>query len=253
MNENPYGNGTAIFTRDGGAARQFQFEVQAGMVGINVPIPVPVAYYSFGGWKASCSSATGTSTGPRGSISTRARRSSPRAGPTRPRRRSTSASRRSQPLTRWRLRGVRRARARRRNRALDELPAAGFADESVVLDDDVPAHEDDFPASPAPPCPRRGCSPTASGGSRPRSSPASPDRRRRDRRRSRRRPCPCAGRGRTAWPGSSRAARPSGSARCAPSRTPNSWIICSRFSSPGPPFGIWGSRSDPASFCPLKR
>jgi len=53
VNDNPYGNGTAIFTRDGGAARQFQFEVQAGMVGINVPIPVPVAYYSFGGWKAS--------------------------------------------------------------------------------------------------------------------------------------------------------------------------------------------------------
>jgi malonate-semialdehyde dehydrogenase (acetylating) / methylmalonate-semialdehyde dehydrogenase len=53
VNENPYGNGTAIFTRDGGVARQFQFEAQAGMVGINVPIPVPVAYYSFGGWKAS--------------------------------------------------------------------------------------------------------------------------------------------------------------------------------------------------------
>ena len=53
VNENPYGNGTAIFTRDGGVARRFQFEVQAGMVGINVPIPVPVAYYSFGGWKAS--------------------------------------------------------------------------------------------------------------------------------------------------------------------------------------------------------
>ena len=53
INANPYGNGTAIFTRDGGAARQFQFEVNAGMVGINVPIPVPVAYYSFGGWKAS--------------------------------------------------------------------------------------------------------------------------------------------------------------------------------------------------------
>jgi malonate-semialdehyde dehydrogenase (acetylating)/methylmalonate-semialdehyde dehydrogenase len=53
VNENPYGNGTAIFTRDGGVARQFQFEVQAGMVGINVPIPVPVAYYSFGGWKSS--------------------------------------------------------------------------------------------------------------------------------------------------------------------------------------------------------
>jgi malonate-semialdehyde dehydrogenase (acetylating)/methylmalonate-semialdehyde dehydrogenase len=53
VNENPYGNGTALFTRDGGVARQFQFDVQAGMVGINVPIPVPVAYYSFGGWKNS--------------------------------------------------------------------------------------------------------------------------------------------------------------------------------------------------------
>jgi malonate-semialdehyde dehydrogenase (acetylating)/methylmalonate-semialdehyde dehydrogenase len=53
VNDNPYGNGTAIFTRDGGAARRFQFEVNAGMVGINVPIPVPVAYYSFGGWKNS--------------------------------------------------------------------------------------------------------------------------------------------------------------------------------------------------------
>jgi len=53
INDHPYGNGTAIFTRDGGAARQFQFDVEAGMVGINVPIPVPVAYYSFGGWKAS--------------------------------------------------------------------------------------------------------------------------------------------------------------------------------------------------------
>ena len=52
-NEHPYGNGVAIFTRDGGAARQFQFEVEAGMVGVNVPIPVPVAYHSFGGWKAS--------------------------------------------------------------------------------------------------------------------------------------------------------------------------------------------------------
>ncbi|MDY7086824.1 MAG: CoA-acylating methylmalonate-semialdehyde dehydrogenase [Actinomycetota bacterium] len=53
INDNEYGNGTAIFTRDGGAARQFQFDVNAGMVGVNVPIPVPVAYYSFGGWKAS--------------------------------------------------------------------------------------------------------------------------------------------------------------------------------------------------------
>jgi malonate-semialdehyde dehydrogenase (acetylating)/methylmalonate-semialdehyde dehydrogenase len=53
VNDNPYGNGVAIFTRDGGAARRFQFEVQAGMVGVNVAIPVPVAYYSFGGWKSS--------------------------------------------------------------------------------------------------------------------------------------------------------------------------------------------------------
>jgi malonate-semialdehyde dehydrogenase (acetylating)/methylmalonate-semialdehyde dehydrogenase len=53
INDNPYGNGTAIFTRDGGAARQFQFEVEVGMVGINVAIPVPVSYYSFGGWKSS--------------------------------------------------------------------------------------------------------------------------------------------------------------------------------------------------------
>ena len=53
VNANEYGNGTAIFTRDGGAARQYQFDVNVGMVGINVPIPVPVAYYSFGGWKAS--------------------------------------------------------------------------------------------------------------------------------------------------------------------------------------------------------
>jgi len=53
INSNRYANGTAIFTRDGGAARQFQFDVEVGMVGINVPIPVPVAYYSFGGWKSS--------------------------------------------------------------------------------------------------------------------------------------------------------------------------------------------------------
>jgi malonate-semialdehyde dehydrogenase (acetylating)/methylmalonate-semialdehyde dehydrogenase len=53
VNSNQYANGVAIFTRDGGAAREFQFDVEVGMVGINVPIPVPVAYYSFGGWKAS--------------------------------------------------------------------------------------------------------------------------------------------------------------------------------------------------------
>jgi len=53
INEHQYGNGTAIFTNDGGAARRFQNEVQVGMIGINVPIPVPTAYYSFGGWKNS--------------------------------------------------------------------------------------------------------------------------------------------------------------------------------------------------------
>ncbi|WP_432988519.1 CoA-acylating methylmalonate-semialdehyde dehydrogenase [Dactylosporangium sp. CA-233914] len=53
VNDNEYGNGTAIFTRDGGAARQFQYDVICGMVGVNVPVPVPVAYYSFGGWKSS--------------------------------------------------------------------------------------------------------------------------------------------------------------------------------------------------------
>ncbi len=53
INASEFANGTAIFTRDGGAARQFQFDIEVGMVGINVPIPVPVSYYSFGGWKNS--------------------------------------------------------------------------------------------------------------------------------------------------------------------------------------------------------
>jgi malonate-semialdehyde dehydrogenase (acetylating) / methylmalonate-semialdehyde dehydrogenase len=53
VNANPYGNGTAIFTRDGGAARRYERDVQVGMVGVNVPIPVPVAWHSFGGWKSS--------------------------------------------------------------------------------------------------------------------------------------------------------------------------------------------------------
>jgi len=53
VNASPYGNGTAIFTNDGGAARRYQHEVEVGMIGVNVPIPVPMAYYSFGGWKAS--------------------------------------------------------------------------------------------------------------------------------------------------------------------------------------------------------
>jgi malonate-semialdehyde dehydrogenase (acetylating)/methylmalonate-semialdehyde dehydrogenase len=53
INANPYGNGTAVFTNDGGAARKFQNEIQVGMVGVNVPIPVPLSFYSFGGWKDS--------------------------------------------------------------------------------------------------------------------------------------------------------------------------------------------------------
>ncbi len=53
INRSPYGNGTAIFTNDGGAARRYQHEIEVGMVGVNVPIPVPVAYHSFGGWKDS--------------------------------------------------------------------------------------------------------------------------------------------------------------------------------------------------------
>jgi malonate-semialdehyde dehydrogenase (acetylating)/methylmalonate-semialdehyde dehydrogenase len=53
IESNPWGNGAAIFTRDGGAARRFQEDADAGMVGINVPIPVPVGYHSFGGWKDS--------------------------------------------------------------------------------------------------------------------------------------------------------------------------------------------------------
>jgi malonate-semialdehyde dehydrogenase (acetylating)/methylmalonate-semialdehyde dehydrogenase len=53
INANPYGNGTAVFTNDGGAARKFTNEIEVGMVGVNVPIPVPLSFYSFGGWKDS--------------------------------------------------------------------------------------------------------------------------------------------------------------------------------------------------------
>jgi malonate-semialdehyde dehydrogenase (acetylating)/methylmalonate-semialdehyde dehydrogenase len=53
INDHEYGNGTAIFTRDGDAARDFSHKIQVGMVGINVPIPVPMAFHSFGGWKRS--------------------------------------------------------------------------------------------------------------------------------------------------------------------------------------------------------
>ncbi len=53
INDHPYANGTAIFTNDGQAAREFATHVQVGMVGVNIPIPVPMAYYSFGGWRRS--------------------------------------------------------------------------------------------------------------------------------------------------------------------------------------------------------
>jgi malonate-semialdehyde dehydrogenase (acetylating)/methylmalonate-semialdehyde dehydrogenase len=53
INEHEFGNGTAIFTRDGDAAREFAHDIKVGMVGINVPIPVPMAFHSFGGWKSS--------------------------------------------------------------------------------------------------------------------------------------------------------------------------------------------------------
>jgi malonate-semialdehyde dehydrogenase (acetylating)/methylmalonate-semialdehyde dehydrogenase len=65
IRDNPFGNGAAIFTRDGGAARQFQRDADAGMVGINVPIPVPVGYHSFGGWNDSAFGDT-TMYGPEG-------------------------------------------------------------------------------------------------------------------------------------------------------------------------------------------
>ncbi len=59
INSHEYGNGTAIFTRDGDAAREFADKIEVGMVGVNVPIPVPVAYHSFGGWKRSAFGAHG--------------------------------------------------------------------------------------------------------------------------------------------------------------------------------------------------
>ena len=97
VNENEFGNGMAIFTRDGGAARQFEFDVDAGMVGVNVPIPVPVGTFSSAAGRTPCS-ATPTCTGRTASGSTRGARWSPPAGRTRPPRSSTSGSRRSTKL-----------------------------------------------------------------------------------------------------------------------------------------------------------
>ncbi len=82
VNSSPYGNGTAIFTASGEAARIYTEEIQVGMVGVNVPIPVPVGYYSFGGWKDSLFG-DHHAHGPEGSASTPAPRPSRPAGPTR--------------------------------------------------------------------------------------------------------------------------------------------------------------------------
>ncbi len=81
VNDHEYGNGTAIFTRDGDVARVFSSKVKAGMVGVNVPIPVPMAFHSFGGWKRSCS-ATTTCTVPKACASTRGSRRSRARWPT---------------------------------------------------------------------------------------------------------------------------------------------------------------------------
>ena len=83
VNANPYGNGVALFTRDGGAARRFEREVEVGMVGINVPIPVPVAWHSFGGWKASLFGDAPDLRARGHPLLHATRRSSPRDGPTR--------------------------------------------------------------------------------------------------------------------------------------------------------------------------
>jgi hypothetical protein len=93
--DHEYGNGTAIFTRDGDAARDFANRVNVGMVGVNVPIPVPLAYHTFGGWKKSAS-ATSTSTGRTPSASTPRPRPSRRAGPPASRKAASSPSRHAQ-------------------------------------------------------------------------------------------------------------------------------------------------------------
>jgi len=100
VNANPYGNGVALFSAGGAAAREFQRSVRVGMIGINVPIPVPMAFYSFGGWKACCS-ATRTFTGLRVFRSTPRPRSSPPAGrgPRRVTRHICISPRPSRPIT----------------------------------------------------------------------------------------------------------------------------------------------------------
>ncbi len=97
INASPYGNGTAIFTNDGGAARRFQQEVQVGMIGINVPIPVPSATTPSAAGRIPCS-ATPRRTGPTPSTSSPGRRRSPRGGSTPPTGASTSGSPRTSPF-----------------------------------------------------------------------------------------------------------------------------------------------------------
>jgi malonate-semialdehyde dehydrogenase (acetylating) / methylmalonate-semialdehyde dehydrogenase len=80
VNDHEYGNGVAVFTRDGDAAREFTNRVQIGMVGVNVPIPVPMAFHSFGGWRRSLFGDMGC-TAPKACASTPASRLSPPAGP----------------------------------------------------------------------------------------------------------------------------------------------------------------------------
>ena len=139
VNENPYGNGTAIFTRDGGAARQFQFEVQAGMVGINVPIPVPVAYYSFGGWKASLFGDRHIY-GPGGHrlLHPHEGRHVALAGPGHVEGRSRFPA---DALAGQRVCGL---QFLAELRALDELAAARLGEQLVALDDHVAAQQDDL-------------------------------------------------------------------------------------------------------------
>ena len=92
-NDHEYGNGVAIFTRDGDAARDFAAKVQVGMVGVNVPIPVPLAYYTFGGWKRSGFGDLNQH-GPDACASTPRPRPSPRAGRPASRKARSSSSRR---------------------------------------------------------------------------------------------------------------------------------------------------------------
>ena len=133
VNDNPYGNGVAIFTRDGGAARQFQFDVNVGMVGVNVPIPVPVSYYSFGGWKSSLFGDQHMY-GPDGIKFYTRRRSSRRGGPIRAPAASTSGSRGRVDGRRDELLDREEAAWARMWAQVERVPAGARAREGVVGD-----------------------------------------------------------------------------------------------------------------------